>query len=130
LTIAAIINANIFGNMAVLLAGLGRKSAQFQENLDTANTAMKNMKLPEDLQLKVISFIISTRSTSDNQNELDQFLHLLSPSLKLAVIKEIFVKVLSGNKIFQENDDLFELVVRKLNLILFQPEDEITRHGE
>ena len=49
----AIINANIFGNMAVLISALNRKTALFQEKLDTANTAMKNMKISSKLQSKV-----------------------------------------------------------------------------
>ena len=49
IVMGAMINANIFGNMAVLLQGINRKAAQFQEKLDTANTAMKNMKISDDL---------------------------------------------------------------------------------
>ena len=41
----AIINANIFGNMAVLIQNMNRKDTKFQEQIDTANTAMKNLKL-------------------------------------------------------------------------------------
>lgn len=41
----AIINANIFGEMAVLVQVLNRKSAKFQDQVDTANTAMKNISL-------------------------------------------------------------------------------------
>ena len=46
ITIGAIINANIFGNMAIIISDLNKKSAEFQGQIDTANTAMKNMKLP------------------------------------------------------------------------------------
>jgi hypothetical protein len=53
LLLGAIINANIFGNMAVLITAINRKASRFQEQIDTANTAMKNMKLPEDIQKKV-----------------------------------------------------------------------------
>jgi len=50
LVLCAIINANIFGEMAVLVQMASRKTAQFQEHIDTANTAMKNMRLPNDFQ--------------------------------------------------------------------------------
>ena len=49
--------------MAVLLQGINRKAAQFQEKLDTANTAMKNMKIPEAIQYKVQNYILSTQRT-------------------------------------------------------------------
>lgn len=46
ITIGAIINANIFGNLSLIISDLNKKSAEFQGQIDTANTAMKNMKLP------------------------------------------------------------------------------------
>lgn len=49
LIIGAFINANLFGELAVLIAILNQKSADFQSRLDSANTAMKNMKLPAPL---------------------------------------------------------------------------------
>ena len=41
-----IFNAALFGDMAVLTEMSGRKQAQFQEQIDIANTAMKVMDLP------------------------------------------------------------------------------------
>ena len=49
MTLGAIINANIFGNMALIISDLNRKSQEFQNQIDTANTAMKNLKLPNDM---------------------------------------------------------------------------------
>ena len=76
------INAIIFGNMAVLLQGMNRKASIFQEKLDTANTAMVNMKISEHLQDTVQSYIMQTESTLSIQMELQSFLDLLSPSLR------------------------------------------------
>jgi len=45
--IGAIVNANIFGNLAVLVSQMNHKQTVFQDKVDTANTAMKNMRLPE-----------------------------------------------------------------------------------
>ena len=42
----AIFQAYIFGELAVLIAQVGRKSQQNQEIIDTANTAMENVNLP------------------------------------------------------------------------------------
>lgn len=63
----AIINANIFGNMAVLIQNMNRKDTKFQEQIDTANTAMKNLKLPAKTQRMVKDFMLSTQSTFDQQ---------------------------------------------------------------
>lgn len=57
ITTGAIINANIFGNMALIISDLNRKSSEFQSQIDTANTAMKNMKLPTEIQTRVISYL-------------------------------------------------------------------------
>jgi hypothetical protein len=45
----AIINANIFGELAVLASNLNKKAMDFQLKIDIVNTAMKNLKLPEEL---------------------------------------------------------------------------------
>ena len=63
----ALITAVLFGEMAVLMSNLNRKSTKFQVIQDTANTAMKNMKLPEDLQIKISDYLIYTQSMLDNQ---------------------------------------------------------------
>ena len=64
LILGAIINGNILGNMAVLLGSMNRRATLFQEKFDTANTAMKNMFLSEELQKKVITYLMYTQSTN------------------------------------------------------------------
>ena len=68
--------------MAVLISAINRKHALFQQKLDTANTAMKNMKITSKLHGKVQNYIMSTESTLSIQRELQQFLEILSPSLR------------------------------------------------
>lgn len=130
LLICAIINANIFGNLAVLVSALNRKSTQFQEKFDTVNTAMKNMKLPEETQKRVQNYIMSTQSTLDHQQEMDAFLKLISPSLRLEVTKHIFSTIVMKNSLFKENDDLIDYLVRYLNTFLYLPEDVIIKQGD
>jgi len=57
IAMGAIVNANIFGSMAIILSVLNRKTSEFQNQIDIANTAMKNMKLPEDIQRKIINYL-------------------------------------------------------------------------
>lgn len=85
----AIINANIFGNLAVLLQQLNRKATSFQEKVENANSAMKNLEIPENIQESVQRYLNYTQSTSDHQQELDRFLKMISPSLKEMVVKHI-----------------------------------------
>ena len=70
LIIMAIFNAWLFGDMAVLNEMSGRKQAMFQEQIDVANTAMKQMDLPELFQNRVRNFLIFTQGTKSEQNQL------------------------------------------------------------
>ena len=45
----ALMNANIFGTIANMFSSINRRARRFQEQIDVANTSMKNMKLPESL---------------------------------------------------------------------------------
>ena len=130
LLMGAIINANIFGNMAVLVQGINRKASRFQDQIDTANTAMKNMKLPEEIQQKVQQFMMLTQSSLDQQKELDSFLDMLSPSLRLEVTRHIFGEAIASNEVLSGNADLIEFVVYKLNTLLYLPEDSICKQGD
>ena len=58
LIVLAIFNAWLFGDMAVLSETSGRKQASFQQQIDIANTAMKQMDLPPKFQTKVQEFLI------------------------------------------------------------------------
>jgi hypothetical protein len=57
LILGAIINANIFGNMAVIIQELSIQQMRFQSKIDTANTAMKNMRMPKKIIKEVVNFI-------------------------------------------------------------------------
>ena len=78
----ALVNANIFGTIAVLVASFNRKAQRFQEQIDIANTSMKNMKLTEHIQANVRDFMMTTQSNLDDQKDLDYFLNVISPSLR------------------------------------------------
>ena len=49
LLMGALMQAYMFGNLAVMVQQLNRKSQSFQEKLDLANTSMRNMQLAEDI---------------------------------------------------------------------------------
>ena len=55
--LGAVIEANILGNMALIIGDLNQKDSDFQSQIDTANTVMSQMKLPWDIQNKVIAYL-------------------------------------------------------------------------
>jgi heme/copper-type cytochrome/quinol oxidase subunit 4 len=100
--IGAIINASLFGELASLYAVLNRRATIFQERLDTANTAMANLRLPRELRMKVVNFVNSTNTLLETQTEFENFLSIISPSLKQEVIAHIFSKTFKNDE-FLEN---------------------------
>ena len=47
--VSAILNAYIFGEMAVLVQEMDKKDIEFQESLDNANTAMHSLEIPDKI---------------------------------------------------------------------------------
>ena len=101
LIMAAIINANIFGNMAVLIQSLNRKATTFQEKMEYASETMKNLRIPELIQDDVKTYLTYTQTTSDHQKDLDMFLNMLSPSLRQQVSVHIFLASMKRNTVFK-----------------------------
>ena len=126
--ISAVINAHIFGSLAVIIQELNKKSARFMKKLDVANTTMKNLKLPKDIQKRVINYIIYTQSGFDKSDEMRSFKNMLSPSLNTEVIREIFSSV---KPVFEGiSDNLIDYVLEKITTGSYPPEDEIIRQGQ
>lgn len=99
--VSAIVNANLLGNVVVLASALSKKTTIFQEKLDTVITVMKNIKLDEDRQRKIRTYIMTTHNTLDAQKEMKNFLGTLSPSLKFEVTKHIFNEMNSKSHLFR-----------------------------
>ncbi len=67
--VGAIVLANCFAILAIVVAKLSEKQSKFQEQVDTANTAMTNVQLDSDVTKEVIFFVLSTQTTQDAQEE-------------------------------------------------------------
>ena len=103
----AIYQAYIIGEVAVLIAQVGRKASHQQEIIDTANTAMANIALPKDLREDIREYFKTIMLTMQNQQELDQFFKTISPSLANRVRGHMFYNVLNTqNVIIKETQAL------------------------
>lgn len=89
----AILNANIFGEMAVLVAQSSRLATEFQAQVDEANTAMSNIELQKDSRYTIRSYLITTQGTHHEQTELREFIDMISPDLREKVAISIFAKL-------------------------------------
>ena len=93
LFLGAIINANIFGELAVLVSELNARSTEFQVKLTKINTMIKQLTLPRDLEDKIRDYIITNQGSFEGQEQLSRFMKLLSPTIKARVIKHEFYAV-------------------------------------
>ena len=129
-TIGALLNAYIFGELVVLVSVINEKNSQFVKKLDICNTAMKNQGISKQLQSEVIGYLTYTRSLLNSQQELETFLSLVSPSLKQKIIKHIFSEALKDNPIFKNRPWLINSLTLRLATKIYQPEEEVVRQGE
>ena len=130
LFIGAIINSIIFGNMGVMLQSLNRKSSAFQEKVENATEAMKNLKVTDEIRDDVEYYLTFTQSALDHQKELDEFLNMLSPSLKQRVLGHVFKDSIMINPVFRNSSDVADTILNHLTIKLFMPEEVIVRQFE
>lgn len=129
------VNANLIGQVAVLIGEMSKKSVKFLQQLDTVNTAMKNMQIPSHTQTQVREYLLNTQSTQDQQEELEGFLKNISPSLRFKVSVHIFSDVLKENKVISSllkkhhHKSFIQFIVRKLEIMLTIPENEIVKQN-
>ena len=65
---AIILNAQIFGEMAVLISKIKKQQVDYQEKLDVSNTIMANINLPHFLQQDIHEYFNHTMEIKDQQN--------------------------------------------------------------
>lgn len=89
----AIAQANLFGELAVLVYNINKKAIILQEKIDTVNTAMNHLDLPNDIQEEVIRFIKKTQHSQDQQEELNLFSKLIPNSFQQRITTQMFNKI-------------------------------------
>ena len=108
----AIVTAIMFGNMAVIITSLNKKVVEFQEKQDIVNTTIKNLKLDERIQNKILDYIMYTHSTAESTREIEHFLSMISPSLRKKVYQALYIELLRKNILFcqfqEEEDAIFQ----------------------
>jgi len=126
----SIVTAALFGHVTLLLQSMNRKTANFHEQLDTANQAMANIGLGLELQTRILDYISYTYANKDQQNELNLFFNMLSPALRLEVSITLFREVLSKSPAFNHQPEIAEFLIVHLTTILCKPETSVIRRGE
>jgi hypothetical protein len=100
LFLGAIINANIFGELAVLITSLNQKSSDFQNKVTQVNTTISNLGLPSGLRDKIRDFVLANEDGLQAQEEMSKFMDTISPSLREHVVNHDFYDVVQGQETF------------------------------
>ena len=124
------ITANLFGNMAVLMSKLNLKQTRFQESHNIVNTAMKNMRLPEELQQRISDYLIYTQATMASSEEFNTFNSLISPSLYNEVLQFLYGSLIKDSEIFAGSDEIKTFILPKLQPQFCKPEEMLISQGE
>lgn len=74
LFLGAVINANIFGELAVLITSLSSKNNDFQNKMTQVNTTIANLKLPKELTDRIRDFVIANQEGLESQAEMKRFI--------------------------------------------------------
>ena len=56
--LGAVINANIFGELTMIMSSLDKATKLYQQRYDQNQTAMLNLKLPLEFQFKVLNAMV------------------------------------------------------------------------
>jgi hypothetical protein len=62
----ALVTANLFGELAILVSDLNKNQNRYQKKVDNANQAMQNLNLPMSVQNLVLSYMMSTKQSQES----------------------------------------------------------------
>lgn len=94
LFLGAVINANIFGELAVIFGQLDKSEQEADSQMSAINTAMINLDLTLKTQVAVRDEVFRNKPTLKFQITMKDFLEYISPSLQYKVIDVLFTKLL------------------------------------
>lgn len=86
---------------------------------------MKNMKLPEALQTDIRDFMLLTQNLQDNQRETNDFIEMLSPSLRKKVMDFIFISAFKLNDVFKDEMKVVNKIISGITPFMQRPDDVV-----
>lgn len=127
--VSTILIGMVIGEFASLLASITKKERLKSEELDVIATIMVSLRLPEDLQDRVLQYYDQMNEANYIKNE--QIYDTISPSLKDAV------KLFQNNKSIKEisflniaNISQIESFWSSLEMMFYLPGDIVIKQGE
>jgi hypothetical protein len=105
--LAYLFNGQIFAEMAVLVEAMNHKEKLRLQHIDDISKCIDKINLTRDLSKDIRDYIWGTQVKQDLQLEMNKFIDMIGPHLKLKVAWHIF------NNIFSINPVLIEMVKRQ-----------------
>ena len=99
----SLLSASTFAVLVEKMIELNQAAHKLQAKINTLNTIMADLALPREMRRQLRMYIYSTESTLHQQDELNQFLERLSPSLSNQVHMLMFAKVIKDNVLFKRS---------------------------
>ena len=118
----AFVNANIFGELALILSDMNRKLKKFELKMARSNTVMIDLKLPFYLQQDIRHGITTDDPMNQRQNDLLRFLHVISPSLEKKILIDQFSPMVSKIISFQNRPKEVNSFLTKMILNFIEPD--------
>lgn len=128
--VGSIIRAVLFGKMAVLMSNLSKDAQNIASILDTANTSMKNMQLPEKLQLKICDYLLATQHTLAQQEKFEQFMQLIPPTQQNEVGEIIYAEIATVCPVLRKIPSMFKPLIQQLHMRFIYPETNLIVQGD
>lgn len=121
--------AYMFGEIAVVMFDLSRKTDRLAAIQDAMTTTMANIRLSTNLQRKIVMFLTSMLSSITIQTEYDEFFAVIPPSLQQEVRAVVFEPVLLHNTVLHGHMRLSASILHRLSQVFCQPELTIVSQG-
>lgn len=130
----ALLSAFIFGNMAALMATINRRTNYFDYIMDLSSTTMASIRLKQNHQNDVYSYLETIQETPYLQQDIERFFSILSDPLKKQINAQLYLPMLKKIKLLKNADSTeFAFFLSHMNLCLFLPEEYIIKedmHGD
>lgn len=130
----ALLSAFIFGNMAALMATMNRKKGYFDQIMDLSANTMRSIRLQEESQEDVYSYLLTIQDTPYLQQDIERFFTILSDPLKKQINAQLYLPMLKKITLLKNADSTeFAFFLSHMNLCLFLPNELIIReemHGD
>lgn len=128
--LGALIMTYMLGEISVLVANMNRAMGHFYKAMDTISTAMKNLKLPAKLQLKITQYFISTNHFLTHNEEWEKFQKIVPPSIIREVNLHLYKELVRNHYVFADFPEISDDIVSSLGFKFFRPDNYLIQAGE